>query len=309
MSGNPFRLLGLVLAVALTASGEVPSTWHILEKLLSQEQIVPEPPGAPSIAPVPSGRTFLFDEVLALAPENLLQGAAYVVARNAPPAPGDPTLQEAYTRRVNQELQAVLEYYPLLAKDEADFTRLTDVIASGKQPAPLRRFLLRGCISSATESTALSRYMGEHLADGAPVLQDTLMAMIQSTTEDNELQELAVRLLSALVPDSFRWILAHDKEAVAMEKKTGKPLEIRAVLDAPGTIALERPTSVRIEQQRQRAGALAAILASIAGDERRTQTLRTLAGEESARLNQAYPLPSPQEILPLPPPVPQPLEN
>lgn len=309
MSVHPIGLLGLTLAVALTASGEAPSTWHVLEKLLAQEHIAPEPPGDPAAAPIPSERTFLFDEVLALAPENLLQGASYVVARNPAPNPGDNTAQAAYTRRVNQELQAVLEYYPLLAKDEGDFTRLTDAIASGKQPAPLRRFLLQLCAPSDTNSTALSRYIRDHLADGAPVLQDTLMALVQNPTEDGELQEPAVRVLVALIPDSFRWILAHDKEAAALEKKTGKPLEIHAVLDAPGTIALERPTTVRVEQQRQRAGALAAILASIARDGSRPQALRTLAGDESARLNQTYPLPDPQEMQPPPPPVPQPVEN
>ena len=135
------------------------------------------------------------------------------------------------------------------------------------------------------------------------------MTLLQNPTEDGALQAIAVPLLNTLISNGFAWILTRDKEAAAHAKKTGAPVEIRSVLDAPGTIPLERVSTVRLEQQRQRAGVIAGIFASIIRDETRSSTLRALAESAATALTQAYPLPAPMELPPPPPPFPAPLEN
>lgn len=307
--------IGILAALLLAgaAGSETPKermpTWRILEKLLAQDDVLPEHPGEAIRKPIPTERTFLFDEVLALEPEALLRGAAYVALRNPAPSNADEATRAAHGRRVNEELQAVFEYYPLIATSTEDFRLLADAIRSGKQPLALRRFLLRQCAPTNRMSTSLGRYLQDHLADGAPPLQDDLMALVQNPTEDGELQGIAIPLLNTLVSDGFAWILAQDKEAAAHAKKTDARVEIRAVLDAPDTIPLEKKSRVRLEQQRQRAGVIAGVLASIMRDESRSPTLRALAESAATELAQAYPLPAPMELPPPPPPVPAPLEN
>ena len=314
MNAHCIRTVALAsLVLLLAARSEEPAgrlpVWPILEKLLAQENALPHRPEAGDDLPHPPERTFLFDEVLALEPAALLRGAAYVAVRNPAPASADAAVLAAHARRVDEELQTVLEYYPLIAKTRDDFTLLTDAIASGKQPPALRRFLLRNCVPAEAQPSSLGRYLMDHLADGAPALQDALMALIQNPTEDRGLQEVAVGVLGTLIPVSFDWIIAHDEEAAAHAEKTGKPVEVRAVLDAPGTIPLAKASAVRLEQQRQRAGTLAAILGGLAGDDSHSTALRKIAGETAARLHQSYPLPLPQDVLPPPPPIPQPPEN
>ena len=300
-------LLGSI-AGADAPAGRMP-TWRLLEKLLAQEDALPERPGAATEKPIPTERSFLFDEVLALEPAALLSGAAYVAVRNPASPDADEAALAAHGRRVNEELQAVFEYYPLIAKSPADFRLLTDAIRSGKQALALRHFLLRQCVPTDTPSSALSRYVRDNLADGAPTLQDDLMALVQNPTEDSLLQGTAIAVLGALVSDGFTWIIANDKEAMAHVQKTGAPVEVRVVLDAPDTIPLEKRSIVRLEQQRQRAGVIAGVFASIVRDESRPPALCALAESGAAALTQAYPLPTPLELPPSPPPLPAPLEN
>lgn len=301
------------LLLAIAAGSETPTerapTWRVLEKLLAQEDVLPEHRDEATGKPIPTERSFLFDDVLALEPAALLRGAAYASLRNPAPMDADAIALAAHGRRVEEELRAVFEYYPLIAVTTDDFLLLTEAVRSGKQPLALRRFLLRQCAPEDEPTSALSRYLRDHLADGAPTLQEDLTTLLQNPTEDEALQEIAIPLVNALVSNGFAWTLARDKEAAAHAKKTGSPIKIRAVLDAPGTIPLEKITNVRLEQQRQRAGVIAGVLASIARDESRPPTLRTLAESVATTLNQAYPLPAPMELPPPPPPGPAPLEN
>lgn len=298
-------LMALLLTWSAAADGPTARTpvWSILERLLSQEDQRPEPPAGAGDS---TERTFLFDEVLALEPAALLRGAAYVAVRNPAPDNADAPARAAHARRVEQELQAVLEYYPLIATTEADFLLLTEAIANGTQPPALRRFLLRNCAPSTSGSTAFQRYLQAHLENGSPALQDTLIDLLQNPTEDGELQEAAAGVVGPLVSQAFQWIIAHDMEAKAHAASTGQTIDIRSLLEAPGLIPLAKASSVQIEQQRQRAGALAGLLASVAMDGSRTPEMQKVAGETSTWLYQAYPLPAPEQVLPPPPPLPEP---
>ncbi len=283
--------------------------WRILEKLLAQEAVQPLPPGAESDLPYPPERRFLFDEILALEPEALLRGVAYVAVRNPAPAQADDATLAAHGRQVDEDLQAVLEYYPLIARSDEDFAKLTALIASGKQPLALRRYLLRNCAPPKGQPGALCAYLRDHLADGAPTFQDMLLGLLQNPTEDPTLQIHAAELIDTLISDSFNWILAHSEEASAFAAQTGQALDIRAELIAPGSIPLEKTDQVRLEQQRQRAGTAAAVLEMIARDGSRDEALRLAASETATRLREAYPLPRPEDVLPPPPPIPLPDGN
>lgn len=283
--------------------------WRILEKLLAQESAQPLPPGAGSDLPYPPERQFLFDEILALKPDALLRGVAYVAVRNPAPAQADAAALAAHARQVDEDLQAVLEYYPLIARSGEDFLKLTGLIASGKQPLALRRYLLKNCAPPLGQPGALCAYLRDHLADGAPTFQDSLLSLLQNPTEDSILQLHAAGLIEVLISDSFNGILAYSEEARAFAAQTGQPLDIRSELLAPGSIPLEKADQVRVEQQRQRAGTAAAVLEMIARDGSREAALRQAAGATAIQLREAYPLPRPEDVLPPPPPIPFPEGN
>ncbi len=308
--------MGIVLAAlallqwapAADATDQLP-LWRILEKILAQESVQPVPPGAGSDLPYPPERRFLFDDVLTLEPEALLRGVAYVAVRNPAPAQADEATLVAHGHQVDEDLQAVLEYYPLIAHSTEDFLKLTEMIASGKQPLALRRYLLRNCAPPTGQPGALCAYLRDHLADGAPTFQDTLLSLLQNPTEDPSLQLQAAGLIDTLISDSFNWILAHSEEARAFAAQTGQALDIRAELIAPGSIPLAKADQVRVEQQRQRAGTVAAVLEMIARDGSRAEALRQAAGETATRLRETYPLARPEDVLPPPPPIPFPEGN
>lgn len=306
-----FVLAALALLQWATAgeSTERLPLWRILEKLLAQEAVQPLPPDAGSDLPYPPDRQFLFDEILALEPDALLRGVAYVTVRNPAPAQADAAALAAHARQVEEDLQAVLEYYPLIARSREDFLKLTELIASGKQPLALRRYLLRNCAPQTGQPGALCAYLRDHLADGAPTFQDILLSLLQNPTEDPTLQIQAAGLIEVLLSDSFNGILAHSKEARAFAAQTGQPLDIRSELLAPGSIPLEKADQVRVEQQRQRAGTAAAVLEMIARDGSREEALRQDARETATRLRGSYPLPRPEDVLPPPPPIPLPEGN
>lgn len=303
----------VVLTMLVSATGEEASeglpVWRILEKLLAQEAERPLRPGAGTELPYPPERRFLFDEMLALDPETLLRGVGYVAVRNPAPAQADEATLAAHARQVDEDLQAVLEYYPLIARSGEDFSRLTELIARGTQPLALRRYLLRNCAPPKGQPGALCAYLRDHLSDGAPPFQDTLVSLLQNPTEDPNLQRLAASLIDSLISASFNWILAHSDEARAFAARTGQPLDIRAELLAPGSIPLEKADQVRVEQQRQRAGTAAAVLEMIARDGSREAALRQAASETATRLRETYPLPRPEDVLPPPPPIPVPEGN
>ncbi len=301
--------LTLLQASAVGESSEGLPAWRILEKLLAPDSIRPLPPGTGSDLPYPPERRFLFDEILALEPEALLRGVAYVAVRNPAPARADEAALAARARRVDDDLEAVLEYYPLIARSGEDFTRLTALIASGTQPLALRRYLLRNCAPPPGQPGALCAYLRDHLADGAPTFQDTLLSILQNPTEDPTLQIQAAGLMGTLISDAFEAILARSEEACAFAEKTGQPLDIRNELSAPGSIPLEKAAQVRVEQQRQRAGTAAAVLEMIARDGSRDEALRKAAGETATGLRETYPLPRPEDVLPPPPPIPFPEGN
>lgn len=283
--------------------------WRILEKLLAQEAVQPLPPGAGSDLPYPPERRFLFDEILALKPDALLRGVAYVAVRNPAPAQADDATLAAHARQVDEDLQAVLEYYPLIARSNEDFLKLTALIASGKQPLALRHYLLRNCAPPTGQPGALCAYLRDHLADGAPTFQDILLGLLQNPTEDPTLRIQAAGLIEVLISDSFNGILTHSEKARAFAAQTGQPLDIRPELIAPGSIPLEKADQVRVEQQRQRAGTAAAVLEMIARDGSRDEALRQAASETATRLRESYPLPRPEDVLSPPPPIPLPEGN
>ena len=310
-------LRAAMVLVALTLLQSIPAAdsadrlpvWRILEKLLAQVAVQPLPPGAGSDLPFPPERQFLFDEILALEPDALLRGVAYVAVRNPAPAPADEATLAAHARQVDEDLQAVLEYYPLIARSSEDFLKLTALIASGKQPLALRRYLLRNCAPPTGQPGALCAYLRDHLADGAPTFQDILLGLLQNPTEDPTLQLQAAGLIEVLISDSFNGILTHSEKARAFAAQSGQPLDIRTELLAPGSIPLEKADKVRVEQQRQRAGTAAAVLEMIARDGSRDEALRQAASETATRLRESYPLPRPEDVLSPPPPIPLPEGN
>lgn len=298
-------LLGVLALPQSTHGAEAPPPLplsQVLETLFNQDAARPVAPGADATLPHPPEREFLFDAVLGVEPEALLNGLAYVAARNPAPVGADAATLAARGRRVDEELQAVLEYYPLIARNEGDFLRITELIASGTQPLPARRLLLRSCMPSA-QGGALSSWLRDHLADGAPPFQDALVTVLQNPLEDPKLQIEAADVIEVLISDSFGWILARSPEAQEQAAQTGQPLTIRAELDAPGSIALSKADRVRVEQQRQRAGTAAAVLEMIVRDGGRDAALREAAGAVVGRLREAYPLPRPEDVLAPPPPV------
>ena len=301
--------LTLLQSIPAADSTERVPAWRILEKLLAQEAVQPLPPGAGSDLPFPPERQFLFDEILALEPDALLRGVAYVAVRNPAPAPADEATLAAHARQVDEDLQAVLEYYPLIARSSEDFLKLTALIASGKQPLALRRYLLRNCAPPTGQPGALCAYLRDHLADGAPTFQDILLGLLQNPTEDPTLQLQAAGLIEVLISDSFNGILTHSEKARAFAAQSGQPLDIRTELLAPGSIPLEKADKVRVEQQRQRAGTAAAVLEMIARDGSRDEALRQAASETATRLRESYPLPRPEDVLSPPPPIPLPEGN
>jgi len=299
----------LLQATATGESTEGPPAWRILEKLLAPDSLRPLPPGVGSDLPYPPERRFLFDEVLGLEPEALLRGVAYVAVRNPAPAQADEAALATRARQVDDDLEAVLEYYPLIARSGEDFSRLTAVVASGSQPLALRRYLLRNCAPPKGQPGALCAYLRDHLSDGAPTYQDTLLSILQNPTEDPTLQTQAASLMATLIADAFTAILARSETARTFAEKTGQPLDIRIELSAPGSIPLEKEAQVRAEQQRQRAGTAAAVLEMIARDGGRDEALRQAAGEAATGLRATYPLPRPEDVLPPPPPIPFPDGN
>lgn len=245
--------------------------------------------------PYPAERTFLFDEVLSLEPEALLEAVRATLEHY--PGPADPEAQPAYARGINEKLQAFFEYYPLLAKTPLDFQRLTDAIASGANPPLLRVFLLEHAAPELRDRSALGEYMQGMLARDGDAFDAGLAELVRNITEPPPVQAAAIRVLGARITGRYAALLAADPLARAYGERNGAAPHARMLIASPDAIPLSRRTQIRLKRENEAAGQTAAMLVTVLRDPNRGAAVQEAAGAVAAAIARDYPIPNRDEVL------------
>ena len=290
---RPMIVATLTLCAAMAANAAPPrATIEIVERLLSASQQAP--PAAPDTnAPQARERPFLFDDLLALQPEALLQGVQYVLAKY--PAPEDDAGQAHYTREMDERLHALFEYYPLLARDQEDMDRLLVAIEDARQLPVLRAFLIRRCAPGLAGPSALSVYIDGMLAD-RDRLDGALLKIVENQTENSGVQEVALVALGASIEIGYAGLLATDPMVREHVRQGNPEPRIRDLKASPEAVPLTRRTQVRLERKNELLGRTAIQLAAVARDPGRSPSLRRNAASIVSAIAREYPVPNAADL-------------
>jgi len=283
---------GCVLAEAADKPSR--STIEIVERLLTADKQTPSLYQPDPATPYAVAREFTFDDLLTVQPERLLQGVEYVLVKYGPPTEAE--AQAAYIRSMNERLNALFEYYPLLARTPDDLDRLLRVIDDGRQPPVLRNFLMRRCVPGLAGRSAFGEYL-QGMLQGDEEFDGRLSRIIENPTELPEVQAVAVEALGASIAAFYAHALAADP-LVRDSVKQGNPApSVQMLKTSPDTVPLSRRTQLILERKHTDVGRVAEMLAVVGADPNRDSMLRRTADALVQVMVRDYPIPNEAALL------------
>lgn len=286
-------LLGLLVSGAAVAAPPHQNTLDLVERLLTADQELP-PEVFEGAGPQAVGRPFLFDDLLDEQPEALLGGVQYVISNHTPPE--DAALRATYTREMDARLQALFEYYPLVARTPEDFERLLALIEDGRQAPVLRSFLIRRCAPGLAARSAFSAYVDGMLADRER-LEIALLRIVENPTESTEVQDVAAPALGASIAASYANLLATDPMVRDQVGRGNAEPHIRDLKASPEAVPLTRRTRLRIERKNEAVARAGVQLAAVARDPNRSLALRRAVEAIVAEIARTYPVPNAADLI------------
>lgn len=246
-----------LLAIVLNASISQTSTpnrpplitdyWQHLTQLLTSgtsRAQWDQPAAAPRRPPQ---REFTFNALNHLKAQDLLRAAREGV-RYAQLAGGDEPAG-ALERRIEENVQTALEFYPLFVEQERDYDRLLYLIARDTEESAFRLYLIRRCTPGLAHKSLFSDYFIEESRRNRDKLFKTLFTVLDRLFENPEVLEATTGALYQITCGDYVEAFQRDPNVIAKTKETGKPVLPISLLapDAPALTAETRAALDKLE--------------------------------------------------------------
>ena len=179
-----------------------------------------KPPPSPDAAEMryPPTRTFPFEALDHLEPEDLIRAAQEGVAEAEAQA-DESTPQKVHYRRAKANVRICLEYYPVIAKGEEAVNLLINVIDSeGRHPA-FREFLVHRAAPGMASRSLFAGYFQDTLLRKRTRIRAVLRENIEAPSETPAMQQLAMKGLYYILRYDYTRALEDDAAIVAFARE------------------------------------------------------------------------------------------
>lgn len=285
--GALIRLLATVIVALPVSATEDDAIWTAAEQLLLADV---QAPMVPSPSPRLSGaHPYFYESFTQWSPEALRRAVALWVERTTPPT--DPADQDAYSQELQQGIQKLLEYYPLVARTQGDFEQVRNWVFDPGQPAPLRIYLLEQATPDTKPRSGFAAYYQGHLRFDEGTFENRLLELIQLPQESKPVQRAAMETQLARAREGYRLLLTRDP-LIAQSAANGPAVSPRPLIEDPKAIAMTPRTALLLTRHSEAVGRWARSLKGTADNPQREASVRAKARETLEAVLREFPIPN-----------------
>ena len=208
--------------------------WQHLNQLLttgtSREQWRP----STTVSRRPPQRAYRFDALNHLKAQDLLRAAREGV-RYAQLAGRDEPV-DALERRIEENVQTALEYYPLFVNQDRDYDRLLYLIARESEEPAFRLFLIRRCAPGLANPSLFSDYFIEEGRRNRDKLRKTLLTVADRLFEYPDVLEATMGALYEITCGEYIAAFQSDPNVIALTKERGQPVAPVSLLSSEAPV-------------------------------------------------------------------------
>ncbi len=220
--------------------------WQHINELLAMEAARRTKYDLKVKAKYPPPRTYPFDAFQHLKAKDLLRAAdeGILAAREKTGIRQDEEVEHQAEVNVN----TALEYYPLLAAEESDFTELRYRIQASDPVMQI--YLLRRIVPGLANQSLLSEYLQENARRQREEVRKTLLKICGDIMANEKVQCVAFDAAYRFLLEEYLDVYRKDPSVAAYEKQNGKPAPAKLALEsggiqlAPDTLAALEPVGV-----------------------------------------------------------------
>ncbi len=268
--------------------------WRHLNDILSAEAAKPQRDDRRMNVRHPPPRSFPFEALQHLTCRDLLRAAHEGIREARRASAGKPSAETDHQVEIN--VATALEYYPLLAANEEDFTPLLHHIENIATDPVMRVFLIRRCVPGLVPQSQLAIYLQEGVQRNRQEVQRLLLKLATDPTEYAAVQMAAMEVCYLFLYEEYRGVLAKDVAVIEWAAARNVPVTPRMLKaeDAPEPASVTQVGLDRIGSYMQDfAAALVRLLEPGANRPPEVhEAVRTLA----RRMEQEFPLKDPSVL-------------
>jgi len=191
----------------------------------------------------PPPRSFPFDAFNHLKAKDLLRAVDESI-QNVRMKPGGRP-EEEIDHQIEVNINTCLEYYPLLASEDSDFTNILYRI-QGSDPA-LQTYLIKRIVPGLADKSLFSDYLQDRVRRERTDIQNALTKICGDIMANEKVQRAAFETEYALLLEEYLDVFRKDPAVVAYKQQNGKEASPKLLLE-PGILTVSPDTLTALEQ-------------------------------------------------------------